>query len=51
VNEELEDSPQLINEQAYEAGWLIEVELSNPEELKSLLSEEEYNAFTSEGEE
>jgi glycine cleavage system H protein len=51
VNEELEDSPQLINEQAYEAGWLIEVELSNPEELKSLLSEEEYNAFISEGEE
>jgi glycine cleavage system H protein len=51
VNEELEDSPQLINEQAYEAGWLIEVELSNPEELKSLLSEEEYQAFINEGEE
>ena len=50
VNEELEDSPQLINEKPYEA-WLIEVELSNPEELKSLLKEDEYQAFISEGEE
>ena len=50
VNEELEDSPQLINEKPYEA-WLIEVELSNPEELKSLLKEDEYQAFINEGEE
>ncbi|MCQ6275937.1 glycine cleavage system protein GcvH [Bacillus sp. V3B] len=51
VNEELEDSPQLINEQAYEAGWLIEVELSDLEELKLLLNEDEYQAFIHEGEE
>ena len=50
VNEELEDSPQLINEKPYEA-WLIEVELSNPDELKSLLKEDEYKAFINEGEE
>ena len=50
VNEELEDSPQLINEKPYEA-WLIEVELSNPDELNSLLKEDEYKAFINEGEE
>ena len=50
VNEELEDSPQLINEKPYEA-WLIEVELSNPDELNSLLKEDEYQAFINEGEE
>ena len=50
VNEELEDSPETINEQPYEA-WLVEVELSNPEELKSLLNEDEYTAFINEGEE
>ena len=50
VNEELEDSPQSINEKPYEA-WLIEVELSNPDELNSLLKEDEYQAFISEGEE
>jgi glycine cleavage system H protein len=50
VNEELEDSPQLINENPYGA-WLIEVELSNPDELNSLLKEDEYKAFINEGEE
>ncbi|MBB6446043.1 glycine cleavage system protein GcvH [Bacillus benzoevorans] len=50
VNEALEDEPQLINEKPYEA-WLVEVELSNPEELQSLLNEEAYQAFISEGEE
>ena len=50
VNEELEDSPESINEKPYEA-WLIEVELSNPDELKSLLKEDEYKAFINEGEE
>ncbi len=51
VNEELEDAPQTVNEQPLEAGWLIEVEMTNPEELKSLMNEDEYVAFTKEGEE
>ena len=51
VNEELEDAPQSINEQPFEAGWLVEVEISNPEELESLLNEDEYQAFINEGEE
>lgn len=51
VNEILEDAPETINENPYDAGWLVEVEISNPEELESLLSEEEYQAFVNEGEE
>ncbi|WP_428908133.1 glycine cleavage system protein GcvH [Niallia sp. Krafla_26] len=51
VNEELEDSPQLVNEHPYDTGWLVEVELSDPEELKSLLNEKEYQTFIKEGEE
>ena len=51
VNEELEDSPEMINEQPYEGGWLVEVEMSNPEELEALLNEEDYQAFINEGEE
>ena len=50
VNEELEDSPESINEKPYEA-WLVEVELSNPDELNSLLKEDEYKVFINEGEE
>ena len=51
VNEELEGAPETINENPFEAGWLVEVEMSNPEELESLLNEEEYEAFMNEGEE
>ena len=51
VNEELEDAPETINEHPFEAGWLVEVEMSNPEELESLLNEDEYQAFINEGEE
>ena len=51
VNDELNDNPETINENPYMAGWLIEVEISNPEELESLLNQDEYEAFISEGEE
>ncbi|MFC4803264.1 glycine cleavage system protein GcvH [Neobacillus sp. GCM10023253] len=51
VNEELESAPETINEQPYDGGWLVEVELSNPEELESLLNEDDYQAFINEGEE
>lgn len=40
-NSELEDKPELINEDAY-AAWIIKVEMSNPDELGTLLSAAEY---------
>ncbi|MGG4386118.1 glycine cleavage system protein GcvH [Priestia megaterium] len=51
VNEELNDTPEAINKNPYKEGWLIEVEISNPEELELLLNQDEYEAFISEGEE
>jgi glycine cleavage system H protein len=41
VNEELEDSPELINEDPYE-NWIIKVDLEDESELNNLLSAEEY---------
>lgn len=41
VNAELEDAPELINEDAY-AAWIIKVEISDPEELKDLLDAKAY---------
>ena len=41
VNEELEDSPELINEDAYE-NWIVKVELEDKSELESLLTAEQY---------
>ncbi|MCS0325451.1 glycine cleavage system protein GcvH [Vibrio diabolicus] len=42
INEELEDSPELINEEPYEGGWIVKVKLSNPSELDDLKDVEEY---------
>ena len=47
VNAELEDAPQLVNEDAYGKGWLIKVSVSDPSELDSLLSAEEYQKLIS----
>ncbi len=44
INEELEDSPESINESAFVEGWIVKVKLSNPEQLDSLLSYDAYNA-------
>lgn len=48
VNEELDDAPDSINTNPYNKGWLVEVELSDKEELKELLNAKEYQAFTEE---
>ncbi|MDA0148924.1 MULTISPECIES: glycine cleavage system protein GcvH [Vibrio] len=44
VNEELDDSPELINEEPYEGGWIAKVKLSDAAELDSLKGAEEYLA-------
>ncbi len=45
VNEDLEDSPELVNQLPYEDGWLIVVEATDKEELDQLLSAEQYQGF------
>ena len=45
VNEELEDAPEKINEDAY-ANWIIKVEMSDPSELDELMDAAAYQAFT-----
>ena len=45
VNTELKDSPELINEECYDDGWMIRVELIKPDESADLLSSEEYEEF------
>lgn len=37
VNEEVLRTPRLINEDPYGMGWLMEIELTNPEELGQLI--------------
>ncbi|GAK83149.1 glycine cleavage system H protein [Vibrio ponticus] len=42
INEELEDSPELINEEPYDGGWIAKVKLSDPAELDDLKDADEY---------
>ncbi|RRD80368.1 glycine cleavage system protein GcvH [Alloprevotella sp. OH1205_COT-284] len=44
INEALGDEPELLNKDAFE-HWIVKVELSNPEELKGLMSAEAYARF------
>lgn len=44
VNEELEDSPELVNENPYEGAWMLKVELSDESELDNLLDAAGYQA-------
>lgn len=45
VNAELEDTPELVNEDAYGKGWLIRIALTDTAELGELLSAAEYEKF------
>ena len=42
VNAELEDAPELVNQEPYGKGWLIKGSVADAAELDSLLSAEEY---------
>ncbi len=44
VNEELEDAPELVNEDPYGKGWIIKVAIKDASELDTLLSSDEYKA-------
>ena len=42
VNEEIEDQPEVVNNDPYGSGWLVVLEISDTEEIKSLLSSDDY---------
>ena len=42
VNPDLEEQPELVNEDAYGKGWIIKVALSDPTELDELMTAAEY---------
>jgi glycine cleavage system H protein len=47
VNPALEQSPESVNEDPYGEGWLVKVRLSDPSEVDSLMSAEDYRASLS----
>jgi glycine cleavage system H protein len=45
INEELEDSPELVNSDPYGAAWLVRIAIADLEELDDLMDAEAYQAF------
>ena len=45
VNQSAVDEPKLVNDEPYGAGWLVKMELSQPAELDTLLSSDEYDKY------
>lgn len=45
VNESLSDTPEVLNEDPYENGWLFKVEFNNPSELDKLFDAKGYDVF------
>src|SRR5437899_5145629 len=45
VNSPLGDSPEYVNEDPYDEGWMIQVALSNAKELEALLDAAAYQTF------
>jgi len=45
INENVVEDPSMINVDPYGKGWLVEVEIADPEELEQLMNFDEYELF------
>lgn len=45
ANEQLDESPELINNDPFGEGWIYQLRLENPDALAGLLSADDYQAF------
>jgi glycine cleavage system H protein len=48
VNSMLADTPEKLNEDPHGGAWLVKVKISSPDEIKSLLSAEDYRKYIGE---
>ena len=45
INETLENTPEVVNESAEEAGWICTLEIADPGEVKNLMTREAYDEY------
>ena len=48
VNSPLTEAPEMVNEDCYDEGWMIQVEVSDPKELEALMTAEKYEEYLKE---
>ncbi|MBL18819.1 MAG: glycine cleavage system protein H [Flavobacteriaceae bacterium] len=46
-NEDLEDTPELVNDNPYDQGWIIKMKISDLSQIETLLTHEGYQAVIS----
>ena len=46
INEDLDDSPEFVNESPYEKAWMVVIEPSNMDEIEKLMTAEQYEEKT-----
>lgn len=44
-NEDLDDNPEMVNEDPYDKGWMIKIKMSDAAEVENLLSAADYKAL------
>jgi glycine cleavage system H protein len=42
VNEELENHPEMVNKEPYEGGWMVKIEMADPDQVDDLLTAAQY---------
>jgi glycine cleavage system H protein len=45
INQRVVETPELVNEDPYEAGWLLRIKIESSSEMDILLSSQEYDDF------
>lgn len=45
INQALEDAPEIVNESAEDAGWMVWIEIADQSELKNLMTQEQYGDY------
>jgi glycine cleavage system H protein len=48
VNDDLPENPEMLNEDPYGDGWMIKIEMNDPDELQDLMNATEYEAYVAE---
>ncbi len=48
INQELTDHPELVNEDPYDRGWILGIQIEDASELDNLLTADEYEAYLEE---
>ena len=48
ANSPLNDTPEYVNDEPYDEGWMIQIELTKPAEVGELMNAEQYAAFVAE---